>query len=130
MLYILSFQLLFIAILFMTVPWSSFATESGSSHQDHRTRISLENTHPFLDEILMQSLSWETVAMGFCAQEEERLLWFTQHCFYLPYCCFRDWLVDEGELGLKCRTGMSGSDNHLWAVYCKFDDGTEVITDR
>lgn len=39
---------------------------------------------------------------GGCAQEEERLLWFAQLCFYLPHCCFRDWLVDEGELGLKC----------------------------
>lgn len=66
----------------------------------------------------------------FCAQEEERLLWFTQLCFYLLYCCFRDWLVDEGELGLKSPTRMSGSDNHLEAVNCKFDDGTEAVTDE
>lgn len=67
---------------------------------------------------------------GFCAQEEERLLWFTQLCFYLLYCCFRDWLVDEGELGLKSPARMSGSDNHLEAVNCKFDDGTEAVTDE
>lgn len=61
-------------------------------------RLSLKNTHHFLDGSPLQSLTGE----GGCAQEEERLLWFAQLCFYLPHCCFRDWLVDEGELGLKC----------------------------
>lgn len=60
--------------------------------------LSLKNTHHFLDGSPLQSLTGE----GGCAQEEERLLWFAQRCFYLSHCCFRDWLVDEGELGLKC----------------------------
>lgn len=91
--------------------------------------LSLKNTHHFLDGSPLQSLTGGGVGGG-CAQGEERLLWFAQLCFYLPHCCFRDWLVDEGELGLKCWTRMSGADNHLQAVNCKFDDGAEAITDE
>lgn len=80
----LSFQLLFISGLFMTVPWCSLATWSGSSHQNHRTRVSLENTRPFLDEILLQSLTREAVAMGFVLKRKRGFCGLHSTAFISP----------------------------------------------
>lgn len=66
------------------VPWHSFASQSGLSHQDHRTRISLENTHPFLDEILLQSLTREAVAMGFVVKRKRGFCGLHSTAFISP----------------------------------------------
>lgn len=94
----LPIQLLFISPLFMTTSMVLVCL----CHNNHRTGIIQENTHPFVDEILLQSLTQEAVAIGFVLRRKRRCCGLHSTVFYLPYCCFRDWLVDGGELGLKC----------------------------
>lgn len=92
--------------------------------------LSLENAHPFLDQILLQSLTREVATMGFVLKRKRGFCGLSSTAFISPIVVLWDWLVDEGEMGLKCWPGMSGADNHPQALNFKLDDGTKAVTDE
>lgn len=62
----------------------SFATYLGSLHQDVRARISLKNTHHFLDGIMLQYLTGEVVTVGFVLRRKRGYCGLHSPAFIFP----------------------------------------------